>query len=60
VEWFQYQGNTYVVEAVNNATSGSGATHTALGANDAVVKLTGLVDLSHAAIDSHQLHVFLP
>lgn len=60
VEWFQYQGNTYVVEAVNNATSGSGATHTALGANDAVVKLTGLVDLSHAAVDGHQFHVSLP
>ena len=44
IDWFQFGGNTYVVEAVNNTSSA--ATHNALGANDAVIKIVGLVDLS--------------
>jgi S-layer protein len=39
ISWFQYGGNTYVVE--NNTAAGFDAT-------DIVVKLTGLVDLSNA------------
>jgi hypothetical protein len=58
LDWFQYQGNTYVVEAVNNTNAP--AAHTALGANDAVVKLTGLVDLTHATFSSGVLHVAAP
>jgi hypothetical protein len=58
LDWFEYQGNTYVVEAVNN--TGTAAAHTALGANDTVVKLTGLVDLTHAHISSGELSHFAP
>ncbi len=44
VDWFQFSGNTYVVEHI-------GAAETALSTNDYVIKLTGLVDLSgHLAI----------
>lgn len=53
VDWFQYHGNTYVVEA-NNTTAAS-ATHTALGANDVVVAITGLVDLTNAGVSAHNL-----
>lgn len=45
VAWFEYQGNTYVV-ADND---GSGDT---FGANDYIVKLNGIVDLSDAVVDS--------
>ncbi len=43
IDWFQYGGDTYIVEAVNNTAVA--ALHTSLGANDYVVKLTGLIDL---------------
>jgi len=43
LEWFQYGGNTYLVEVTN---AGAASTHTALAATDYVVKLAGLVDLS--------------
>src|ERR1019366_882574 len=43
IDWFQFGGNTYIVEA--NNTGNTPAAHTALGATDAVVLLTGLVDL---------------
>ena len=43
IDWFQYGGNTYLVEAVEGST-----THTALAATDQVVVLTGIVDLSGA------------
>ena len=46
ISWFQYQGDTYIVEAVNS--TGSAAVHNGLGANDVVVKLTGLVNLNNA------------
>jgi len=45
LDWFQYQGNTYIVEVVN--TTGSNAAHVGLQSQDIVVKLTGLVDVSH-------------
>lgn len=44
VDWFQYGGNTYVVEALN--ATAANATHAALATNDTVVKIVGLVDLS--------------
>ncbi len=55
VDWFQYAGNTYIVEAVN--ATNSTAVHTALGANDVVVQITGLVDLSAYAVSGNQFVV---
>jgi hypothetical protein len=52
IDWFQFGGNTYIVEANNGATA---ATHTALGATDVVVKLTGLVDLHAATFSGNTL-----
>jgi len=52
VDWFQFGGNTYIVEANNGSTA---ATHTALGATDVVVKLTGLVDLTGATFSGNTL-----
>ena len=47
VDWFQYGGNTYVIEHVGTADgTGTVPATTGLGASDIVVKLTGLVDLS--------------
>jgi hypothetical protein len=43
IDWFQFGGNTYIVEAVNS--SNVATAHTALGAHDAVVELTGLVNI---------------
>jgi len=48
IDWFQFGGNTYVVESVNSGSTA--AQHTALGSHDYVVKVTGLVDLSHGAL----------
>lgn len=54
VDWFQFGGNTYIVESVSNASGVPfSAVQTHLDANDVVVKLTGLVDLSHATIGLH-------
>jgi hypothetical protein len=53
ISWFQFSGNTYVVEAAN--TTATATAHVGLQANDTVVKLTGLVDLSHAAFNGTQL-----
>jgi hypothetical protein len=52
IDWFEFGGNTYIVEANNGATA---ATHTALGATDVVVKLTGLVDLTGATFSGNTL-----
>ena len=46
IDWFQYSGNTYIVESENTSTAA--AAHSVLGVNDIVVKLTGLVDLTTA------------
>ncbi len=45
ISWFQYGGNTYVVEDMTN-------TGTYVVATDLVVKLTGLIDLSGASINT--------
>jgi S-layer protein len=44
IEWFQYSGNTYIIQNLSGATSFTNGT-------DLVVKLTGLVDLSHTSIN---------
>jgi len=54
LDWFQFGGNTYIVEA-NNITAVDAA-HTGLGANDVVIKITGLVDLSGLDIYSGALN----
>ena len=48
VDWFQFGGNTFVVEAVNSTATTT--THAALGENDIVVELTGIVDVSHISV----------
>jgi Domain of unknown function (DUF4214) len=51
IEWFQYGGNTYIVEVNGLTALGAGAHGAALtdaGAFDVVVKLTGTIDLSTA------------
>ena len=53
IDWFQYGGNTYVVEAIN--TTGSAATHAALTATDEIIKIVGLVSLSGASLHGHTL-----
>ena len=55
LDWFQFAGNTYIAEAVN--TSGQAAGHTALGANDAVVKISGLVNLTDSTFSGHTLSI---
>jgi len=45
IKWFQYGGNTYIVEAL-----GAAAHTSALETTDLVVKITGLVDLSNASV----------
>ena len=46
IDWFQFNGDTYIVESEN--TGSSPITLTGLGGHDIAVKLTGLVDLSTA------------
>ena len=51
VDWFQYAGNTYIVDAGGTAP-GIGAAATA-----EVVKVVGVVDLSHATIAAGGAHI---
>lgn len=50
VSWFQVGGNTYVIDNVSNSSS-------FVNGNDVIVKITGLVDLSHSSFSatSHTL-----
>jgi S-layer protein len=51
IGWFQFGGDTYIVEGLNNAiTTPNFANSSATG--DIVVKLTGLVDLSHTSLNT--------
>jgi hypothetical protein len=50
-DWFQFGGNTYIVEAINSTSAA--AAHAALGTGDVVVELTGLINV---ATNAH-LHV---
>jgi S-layer protein len=45
IDWFQWNGDTYVVDAVDGGTATSFTNGT-----DVVVKLTGTVDLTHATL----------
>jgi hypothetical protein len=53
IDWFHYNTNTYVVEAIN-ATDTSAA-HTALAAGDAVVMIVGTVNLGGESLAGHTL-----
>jgi hypothetical protein len=53
IDWFQFQGNTYIVEAVNGANAA--APHPALAASDTVVELTGLVNIAAGGFAAHTL-----
>lgn len=45
ITWFQYAGDTYIVEEL-------GANAAVIGTDDIVIKLTGLIDLSTATFDA--------
>jgi T5SS/PEP-CTERM-associated repeat protein len=53
IDWFQYNNNTYIVEAINN--TGSSANHSVLAATDEVIKIVGLVSLSGESLATHTL-----
>ena len=53
IDWFQYGGNTYVVEAINAA--GTAASHAALAATDEIIKIVGLVNLAGESLVGHAL-----
>jgi polysaccharide biosynthesis protein PslG len=53
IDWFQYGGNTYMVEAIN--TTASAVAHAALAATDEIIKIVGLVSLDAASIQGHTL-----
>ena len=53
IDWFQYSGNTYLVEAINHGSVA--ASHAALAATDAVVEIVGVVNLSGEALIAHTL-----
>jgi hypothetical protein len=48
VDWFQYGGNTYIVEANNDAATP--AAHASLQGHDVVVELIGLVNVSDVGV----------
>jgi len=52
ISWFQYGGNTYIVQEAGANTSSSFT-----NATDFIVKLTGLVDLSTASFDTTDISV---
>ena len=61
IDWFQFGGNTYIVDAING--SNAAANHTALAAGDSVVKIVGLVDLSselNVISSGHTLQIGTP
>jgi hypothetical protein len=55
IDWFQFGGDTYIVEAINPTASPE--EQTALSSTDAVIKLAGLVDLSGAQFANHTLTI---
>jgi hypothetical protein len=56
IDWFQYGGNTYIVEAVNNTNAP--ATHATLMSHDVVVELTGLHN-PYNLVDLNGNHMFV-
>jgi len=55
VDWFQYGGDTYVVAMVND--TGAAVQQTGLDANDIVVKIVGMVDLTGGAFAAEALTI---
>jgi len=53
IGWFQYSGNTYIVQEAQAAGT------TFLNGTDYIVKLTGLIDLSTASFSQTHLTVEL-
>jgi hypothetical protein len=53
IDWFEYGGSTYVVEATNPTASPQ--TQTTLTTSDTYVAITGSVDLSGATLSGHIL-----
>jgi hypothetical protein len=53
IDWFQYNNNTYVVEAINNTASS--ANHPALAATDEVIMIVGQVSLGGESLVGHTL-----
>jgi hypothetical protein len=56
IDWFQYDGNTYVVETTNPTSSPE--TQTTLTDADTYVAITGSVDFSSAQLSGHVLSVY--
>jgi hypothetical protein len=56
IDWFDYGGNTYVVEATNPTSSP--ATQTTLTSSDTYVEITGSLDLSSAQLSGPVLSVY--
>jgi hypothetical protein len=50
LDWFQFKGDTYVAESYNPTPV---PTHNDLAATDAVVKISGLIDLSGSTLDAN-------
>lgn len=50
--WFQYEGNTFVVVDLDNNSYTTGAYTGSWQDTDVIVKLTGLIDLSTATVDT--------
>jgi hypothetical protein len=53
IDCFQFNGDAYVLEAINN--TGSSAAHSALATTDQLVKITGSVSLSGESLAGHTL-----
>ena len=53
IDWFQYGGNTYVMESINAAASA--AAHNALATADEIIKIIGLVNLNAETLSAHAL-----
>lgn len=53
IDWFQYGGDTYVVEAINSGDVA--ASHSALASTDEIIKIVGLVSLSGESLLAHTL-----
>lgn len=50
--WFQFQGNTYIVESLHD---GSGNNASFVNGTDVIIRLTGLIDLSTANFSGNSL-----
>ena len=53
IDWMQYEGNTYIIEATNSTAVPEH--QTTLNSTDTVVELMGVVDLSGAIFQGHGL-----